>query len=307
MKVSDIGIIVVSQRNDFFLTRICIASIRYYYPKVKIYIVKDKCFGDYSTANLEKHFNIKVLDLGKDKYSWANAKLFIYASKEIPSGKYLILDSDVVFVGKVLDKFISKVKYDFIVSPEYHHKPGMKIFKKLYYEEIWIKKYFPGFKYPGYTFNSGHVFFTTGKICFADYLPFFDSSNYPYWKHNFVTHFQSRDQSLLNVLLPYMAKRRVIRFGKKNFGIWYKDDRVRNISTQNIKIGKLKYIIHWAGDLRNKDVLKMSRGDILGFFEKYYFSKLPFGKIKYIGYVLLQRILNFLTSFKYRPFVFSRM
>lgn len=51
---------------------------------------------------------------------------------------------------------------------------------------------------------------------------------------------------------------------------------LNNIKEKNVKSG----LIHWAGCTRIPYVAKMLRGDILVFFENYYYSKMPNGNIR---------------------------
>jgi hypothetical protein len=40
---------------------------------------------------------------------------------------------------------------------------------------------------------------------------------------------------------------------------------------------RFPFLIHWAGDVRTQFVSKMTNSDLLLFFEKHYYSKIPFG------------------------------
>ncbi|WP_394771887.1 hypothetical protein [Mucilaginibacter sp.] len=67
MKLNDLTVVVCCNRKDVFLARICIASIRYYYPDIDIELVKDSGNGTFNTYELEKYFGVKVVDLGIKK------------------------------------------------------------------------------------------------------------------------------------------------------------------------------------------------------------------------------------------------
>ena len=46
-------IVVITYKTLYFFTRICIASVRYFYPDADIYIIKDNLAGEFNTAELE--------------------------------------------------------------------------------------------------------------------------------------------------------------------------------------------------------------------------------------------------------------
>ena len=50
----DIKVIIAVNKTDLWFCRICIASIRFYYPDVEIYIIKDELNGFFSTNEMEK-------------------------------------------------------------------------------------------------------------------------------------------------------------------------------------------------------------------------------------------------------------
>ena len=108
-------IYISTYRNDLPLTRICVASIRYWYADVPIKLIKDTAAGDFNTQEIEDRWNVSVVDTGGRQFGWCFSKLepLFFESKE----KFLILDSDTVFTGPVLDMLAS---YDapFVVDDE---------------------------------------------------------------------------------------------------------------------------------------------------------------------------------------------
>ncbi|MEO8576304.1 MAG: hypothetical protein ABI556_06385, partial [Gemmatimonadales bacterium] len=140
---SQLEIVILCNRSDVFLTRICVASIRYYYPGVAIHIVKDEVNGRFSTSSLEKAFKVEVLDLGLKNYGWCTGKISVLLSGKLAGRKILLLDSDIVFIGKVLDTLLPHLhSADFIVSPEYVSDPESDWFPKIYYDTSWARQHF---------------------------------------------------------------------------------------------------------------------------------------------------------------------
>lgn len=278
--MNQLPIVIFCHKNDYFLTKICVASIRYHYPDVDIYLVKDKINGNFSSKNLEKYFQVKKLSLQKKIFGWGVGKIFLLVNPKLPFKKCLFLDSDTIFTGKVLDKLSNLLpKAEFIVSPEYDKKPGEITFEKVYYPIKWVIKTFPKFKYPGYTFNSGCFVGSLGQVKKKDLSVFLNFCKFPYWKKNCRQNFPCVDQSLLNVILPMYSNRTKVKLIP--FILWSESEEIKKIKLAEIEKNKFSFIIHWAGSKKNKHVNYMTRGDILSFFEKYYYSQLPFGFFKY--------------------------
>lgn len=81
-------IYIICHKLDFFLTKIAVASIRYYYPNVEINLIKDELNGDFSTRDLEKYFNVNIIYIEKRKFGWTSAKVFLLLSKKLKGQKY---------------------------------------------------------------------------------------------------------------------------------------------------------------------------------------------------------------------------
>lgn len=47
--------------TDLHLLKICVASIRFWYPHIPIFLIKDIFKGDFNTTEIEKNFNVNVL------------------------------------------------------------------------------------------------------------------------------------------------------------------------------------------------------------------------------------------------------
>ena len=75
-------IVIVCHKGILWLTQICIASIRYWYPDRDIYIVKDLYGGNFDTSELERYWNVKELVIEDKKYGSSLSKLGLYVLKE---------------------------------------------------------------------------------------------------------------------------------------------------------------------------------------------------------------------------------
>jgi len=54
------GVVISCYVLDVHLTRECVASIRYWYPNVPIWLLKDRRYGDFSTREIESQWNVQV-------------------------------------------------------------------------------------------------------------------------------------------------------------------------------------------------------------------------------------------------------
>lgn len=272
-------IVVITYKTLYFFTRICIASVRYFYPNADIYIIKDNLAGEFSTTELEQALNVKLLDLGTDKYGWSAAKVHLLASDKFNGQRVLSIDCDIVLAGRFLDDLYKQTEgADFVVDSDYTANVNSEEFKRHYYAIDTIKKMDPDFKYPGYVFNGGQAIITTGKITKELLAPYFDVSTFPYYKRRDIL--PQADQSLLNYILPTLERQGKIKIAPVHFMLWSDEAKTKTLKLEKIKGGKdYPYVIHWAGVLRVPYLDAMTRPDILHFFQDYYYSKVPFGGV----------------------------
>ena len=270
MKISDLNIIVCSNKSDYFLTFICIASIRYFYPDIKIYLVKDLINGHFDTSLLEKKLCVESLDFGIKKMGWSAAKFHLHYNFPI-NQKLLVLDSDIVFVSPFLEGVLESFdKYDYIINAEYESDPYASWVKDVYFDVKAIEETYPEYKYPGYFFNAGQIFLTTGSVPINIFNLHFDHTSYPYWINSKL--FPLVDQSVYNYLLPTLHRGGSIKLGEFNFMVWANSGMANNIKLFEV-LNKTceKGLIHWAGCTRSPFLSLMLNKEILQYFQSYYY------------------------------------
>jgi lipopolysaccharide biosynthesis glycosyltransferase len=274
------SIVIAVNKKDVWFCRICVASIRYYYPHAKIYLLKDELNGKFSTSEIARNWNVELIEYPVKKFGWSAAKIHFYCDKRFAGGKFLVLDSDIVFTGKILDNdYVNEFLFDAIVSEETTGDPMSEWFKNTYFDYQRIQRFDPEYTYAGFTFNCGQLFCKGNFLNHALMEPYFDFNAVPAWKQKEV--FPLVDQSVLNYLLPKLANEKKLQLSRQNYMIWSETATAKGMSLEEIKNGnKYPYLIHWAGALRIPLIGKMTRGDILLFFEKHYYSKIAFGYSK---------------------------
>lgn len=273
-------IVISCNKKDFFLTKILVGSIRFYYQNIEIFLIKDFSNGVFNTKEMESVYKVKILDLGIKNYGWAAGKMHFLLSKEFDGEKYLMLDSDIVLIGRLLEKLEEASKdYEIGVSAEVYDNPYDKFVEKTYYSYSYLKTYNPGFEFPGYLFNTGQMIVTPGILNQQEMYDFFDLSSYPYYKK--LEQLPLVDQSILNYILPLKEQKGEIRIYKGNYMIWSESKEALTLDIEKIKEGiEYPFLIHWAGAVRVPMLDMMTRFDILNFFEKYYYQRVPFGNMK---------------------------
>src|SRR5665213_1802402 len=256
-------IIIFCHKKDFFLTEILVASIRYYYPAVEIYLCKDLLNGDFETTSMERFWEVKVLDLGISKFGWSAGKMHFYLSDKLKGKKVLLLDSDIVFTGRVLDRLIPlAMENDVVVSPEYHKGNEGEWLKKQFYDIDAVQKMHPDFRLPGYYFNCGQLIARSELFTEDEVQGVFDKNNFPFWTN--IKDFPLVDQAVLNYLLPYKQQKNEIKIAKDEFYIWIDTDVARQMDFNGVIKGeKYPYMLHWAGNERIPYIYGMFRGCLL--------------------------------------------
>ena len=279
-ETSNFCIIVFCHERDFFLAKILVASIRYYYPTIEIYLCKDLLNGKFDTREMEKFWKVTLLDLGVTKFGWSAAKMHFYLSDQLKGKKALLLDADIVFTGRVLDRLIPlAMQNDVVVSHEYHNGNEGEWLKKQFYDIDIVQKMHPDFRLPGYYFNCGQLIARSELFTAEEVKDVFDKNNFPFWKNR--QDFPLVDQGVLNYLLPYKEQKDEIKIARDVYYIWIDTDVARQMDFNGVIAGeKYPYMLHWAGNERIAYIYGMFRSDILVYFQKMYFGNIPYGQFK---------------------------
>lgn len=263
------AVYINTHRYDYQFTNICAASVRYWYPNIDIFLIVDKGSGECNTKMLEKKWNIKLFETNKKKFGWGFGKLetlFIEYGKN-----FLVLDADTVLLGPVINK-VKDLKADFLVDDEV--QPDEK-FSVLYYDLKKISVVDQSFIYPGYSFNTGQWFGTSGILKRSDFSEIINWAEPPTSKFPSII-FQG-EQGHMNFLIHKMEQNRKIKICRKKLMIWPDGANADFIDLDKIKNKNSHYpfILHWAG-IKFKSLKKYPRADILLFYRQYYYNHLSY-------------------------------
>lgn len=264
MKVDKV--FINTYKYDFHFARICIASIRYWYPDIPIFLIKDEKEGAFDTSSAEKAWNVKVLDLERKKFGWGYGKLEVLFLSDRET--FFVIDADAVITGPVID-MARNTDADFIVDKEV--QPARR-FNEIYYNLDRINEVDSDFVYPGYSFNSGQWFGTSSMIKREDFDKTLNWTEPPETKDKNIV--VNNDQGHLNYILHSFEQKGLVNVAKTQLMIWPVEGRDHFIQLEKIKAkaGDYPFVIHWAG-MSGLKLSQLPRQDILSFYRSFYYSK----------------------------------
>jgi len=254
-------IYVSGYRDDFRFTCCCVASIRQFYPDIPVTLIKDRINGDYDTSQLERVYDVKLFETPVRRFGWGMAKLepLFLPGRE----RCLILDSDTVFLGRVLDR-LKKADADFVIENG-NHTPEETVTN--YFDPAHVCRVFPEFHFPGYVFNSGQFVATTGIVERSDFEGLVDFSEPRQSLRRDL--FFCGDQGLLNYVLFRKRQRGQLSIARESFMGWPPSVNPDSISVPELERDGYPYLLHWAGP-KSRILGAHSLGEVLVHFAKKY-------------------------------------
>lgn len=265
-------IYIATYRYDLPFTRACVASIREFYPDISIKLIKDYFYGAFDTREIERTFGIGVFETEYKVFGWGFSKLEPLFQED--QERYLILDSDIVFAGKVLD-LLDAHEESFIVDYE---AVTDAFVESHYFSSDLLARIDPDFAFPGYTFNTGQMVGTSGIFKRSDFegLVYWEQGQPPQLSDPSV--FKLGEQGLINYFL--MKQAALGRISLKRLNFMEVGDTRKPIAMGRLMEGQgYPFLIHWCG-LRCESFDEMINGSILKHFSNKYYEKIPFGRLK---------------------------
>lgn len=265
------GVVISCYRLDVELTRICVASIRFWYPRVPIWLLKDQQYGNFNTTEIEKYWNVQAYPAHRKKLGWGFGKIEVMT--ELPPRRFLFLDSDTAFAGRVLDRLEN---FDEGLVVENKDYVAIGEVEDQFFSLDRIRQLDLAFKFPGFGFNTGQFVATTGLVTKQDFEGLLD------WQTLSVKHpdvFKKGEQGLLNYVVLRKMQRGELTLRREPLMVWPGETaRAKHIQvTDFTSDGPHQQVIHWAGLGWGKTPEEMLRSDILVHFEKIYYGRVPLG------------------------------
>jgi hypothetical protein len=262
---------IAASASDARYTRICVASVRYFYPEIPILLLVGGALQRGLAAELRRYWNVRLADLPiYGDYGWGFVKLEALFG---PLGeRFLVLDSDTVLTGPVLDLW-KEGGASFLVDNEKQSDDTMG----LYYDWEKVRAIDPSVREPEFTFNSGQWFGTAGVLTRDDFAPWIA------WTMPRKTippgYFMNGEQGILNYVLNRKAVLERLGIQRKQIMRW-PGHSMESLNAESIaKRTAPALVIHWAG-MKKTALRHMAGGDILLFFEKSYYTRLPAGRLR---------------------------
>ena len=189
---------IAASAGDARYTRICVASVRYFYPEIPIRLLAGGRLQRGLADELQKYWNVGAAQLpATGDYGWGFVKLeALYGP---PGERFLVLDSDTVLTGPVLNMWNDSCA-PFLVDDEKQTEADTK---RLYYDWENLRKIDPSAQPPEFVFNSGQWFGTAGVLTRADFAPWLDWTMPRKLRHPEL--FMPGEQGVLNYLFNRKA------------------------------------------------------------------------------------------------------
>jgi len=262
-------IFVAASARDARFTRICVASIRHFYPTATIKLLVGGKLEDGLANELSRYWDVRLSDVPPGEWGWGFVKLEPLFGRE--GEQFLVLDSDTAFGGAVLQHW-QESSAPFLVDDEQQSEADIN---RLYYDWTKVAAIDRQAQPPQFLFNSGQWFGTAGLLRRKDFERFLDWNSMPP-KARLSGLFQNGDQGMLNYVLNQRAHidRQIVE--RRKIMCW-PGNGMETFTAQSIsqKTAEAK-VIHWAGFKRAR-LGELPGADILRFFEAQYYAQLPKG------------------------------
>lgn len=257
--------------RDARLTRICVASIRYFYPKVPIKLIAGDILQPGLADELHKYWNVGLADLPVGDYGWGLVKLEPLFGP--PGQKFMVCDVDTVFTGPILD-VRAESNAPFFVDNEALSDGD---FKRLYYNWDKLAEIDPRAQSARKAFNVGQWFGTAGLIA-REELDRWVEWTLPR-QLRYPEHFMGGDQGVMNYIVLQKEAFDGLLIDRRTFMRW-PGAGMADLGIEDVKAGKAPpLVVHWAG-MKAILLRNMVGGDLLQFFEDFYYARLPASRLR---------------------------
>ena len=255
--------------RDARLTRICIASIRHFYPDVPIKILAGDIIQPGLAEEVSKYWDVGLVDMPVGDYGWGMVKLEPLFGP--PGQRFMVCDVDTVFTGLVLD-VRAKSDAPFFVDDEQLSDTDSR---RLYYDWDKLKAIDPKVVSAIPAFNVGQWFGTAGLVKREEF------DRWVEWtlprRLTYQQYFMGGDQGVMNYVLLQKEAYEGLRIERHTLMRWpgYPNalDGLDVASVASKTAPPL--IIHWAG-VKCLFLRNMVGYELLQYFENSLFQPRAF-------------------------------
>jgi hypothetical protein len=218
-----------------------------------------------------------LADIPTGCYGWGFVKLEPLFGRF--SERFLVLDSDTVLTGPVLDLW-RESQAPFLVDDEAQTEARTHA---IYYDWERVSQIDPSARRPQFVFNTGQWFGTAGVLTRDDFTPWVE------WTMPRRTippgRFMNGEQGILNYVFNQKVATENLRVDRKQIMRW-PGHSLDGLNAESVarRIAAPR-IVHWAG-LKRARQRDMVGADLLAFFEKVYYRRFPAGEARrvFAGY-----------------------
>jgi hypothetical protein len=291
-------IYIAASARDARFTRICVASVRYFYPDVSIQLLVGGPLKPGLAEELRRYWNVGVKNLPRRDYGWGFVKL--EPLFEARGGRFLVLDSDTVMAGPALE-WAASDSSDFIVDDEQQTVEGIK---SIYYDAQKSAQEGVPLPEPKFVFNSGQWVGVGGAIDRDAFDGLIKWGNPPKLANPRV--FKNGEQGVLNFVLNQKAHAGAVGVARVPLMRW-PGHGLEGLDVTRIASKKAApCIIHWAG-MKKARQSDMVGADILRFFEGLYYQRLPLGTARRLFAGCVHSLSHWRSELKTRIKLRSRL
>jgi hypothetical protein len=255
--------------RDARLARICVASIRYFYPDIPVRLLAAEPL-QIGLAKELRQWGVELVDLPKGDYGWGFVQLEPLFGK--PGERFLVMDVDTVMTGRVLDLWQSDSH--FLVDTEELRDSDSK---RLYYNWEKLATIDPEIQPAKTAFNTGQWFGTAGLVSREEFDQWLE------WtmprQLRYPQHFMGGEQGVMNCVLLKKEALDGILIERRTLMRWpgHSMEGLDCASVADRSAPAL--IVHWAG-MKKARLDTMVGADLLLFFEKYYYDRMAGGGVR---------------------------
>lgn len=261
-------IYVAAVPRDARLVRTCLASIRHFHPDVPIRLLAGAPMPRRLIGEWRRACGVVPAAIAPGHYGWGFVKLEPLFGP--PGERFLVLDSDTVLTGPVLDLWNDDS--DFVVDDETLPEADSK---RLYYDWERLSASDPAVVPAHRAFNSGQWFGTAGLVRREAFDPWLEWSMPRRARH--PQFFMGGEQGVLNYVLLGMEARGEIRIARRTLLRW-PGHSMAGLSAEAVARGAAPaLVVHWAG-MKKMRLGAMVGGDLLRHFERRYYERMPAGR-----------------------------
>jgi len=256
---------------DTRFTRICVASVRRLYPDIPIRLLPGGKLPKSLVRELRRYFGVEIAKIPEGNYGWGFVKLEpLFGTR---GERFLVLDSDTVMTGPILQLAVG-YDADFIVDNENQLDERAK---EIYYNFEKVQEEGELIPKPAFLFNTGQWFGRSGALTRQDFngLVEWEFPRRP----KRPTIFKNGDQGVFNFVINEQYRAGKIRVARVPLMRW-PGHGMHGLEAAAVFNGTAPpSIVHWAGmkKVRQRD---MVGADLLAFFEKQYYRRLPAGGVR---------------------------